>query len=402
MDNIKKQWISIIKNSEKPKVLLMLSGGKDSTYCLALLKKAGITVEAVMFSHRWAWENSVLEARRAAEHFKTSLTIIDISSEFLNLVSSYNAGRPCRKCKPIMYIKTMEYALKNDFGWICVGDNKSDTIIQRLAEYVNTADDSRNKNLYVNGYLDCIEMGIPVQKELSVVRPIIDITAETVEQNLKHEFRYVVKKNHETGDKYFNYWREGCPIQYTDPGFCHSEDSLDLLKEMNRIATDYAKEHNIRASVHYPSGVIVTVPKGHEDAVLQCLQQSGFLLDKQLNSQNAFQRPRVDHYIIECSVNVYYLNTVEIFEPFAARFAERMNLHIISCNYHQFSPHGVTYVQIISESHVAYHTWPENNYLLIDIVSCKPLPSIDDINIITSEVFKASHISIKRINYEQI
>ena len=36
----------------------------------------------------------------------------------------------------------------------------------------------------------------------------------------------------------------------------------------------------------------------------------------------------------------------------------------------QFPVHGVTGVAIISESHVAVHTWPEYGYAAVDIFTC--------------------------------
>ncbi|MGI6611370.1 MAG: adenosylmethionine decarboxylase [Limnochordia bacterium] len=38
--------------------------------------------------------------------------------------------------------------------------------------------------------------------------------------------------------------------------------------------------------------------------------------------------------------------------------------------FHQFSPHGVSGVVVISESHLAIHTWPEYGYAAIDVFTC--------------------------------
>lgn len=37
---------------------------------------------------------------------------------------------------------------------------------------------------------------------------------------------------------------------------------------------------------------------------------------------------------------------------------------------HEFSPQGITGVILLAESHVALHSWPELNYLAIDIFTC--------------------------------
>lgn len=38
--------------------------------------------------------------------------------------------------------------------------------------------------------------------------------------------------------------------------------------------------------------------------------------------------------------------------------------------FHQFSPHGLSGIVVIAESHVALHTWPEHQFAAIDIFSC--------------------------------
>ncbi len=38
--------------------------------------------------------------------------------------------------------------------------------------------------------------------------------------------------------------------------------------------------------------------------------------------------------------------------------------------FHKFSPQGVSGVVVISESHVAVHTWPEYGYAAVDVFTC--------------------------------
>merc|ERR1711920_548769 len=40
---------------------------------------------------------------------------------------------------------------------------------------------------------------------------------------------------------------------------------------------------------------------------------------------------------------------------------------------HQFSPQGVTALLLVSESHLSAHTWPELEYAVLDVCSCKEL-----------------------------
>src|SRR3954463_9037610 len=43
---------------------------------------------------------------------------------------------------------------------------------------------------------------------------------------------------------------------------------------------------------------------------------------------------------------------------------------VVTNIFHNFSPHGVSGVVVIAESHVTIHTWPEHGYAAVDIFSC--------------------------------
>lgn len=43
---------------------------------------------------------------------------------------------------------------------------------------------------------------------------------------------------------------------------------------------------------------------------------------------------------------------------------------IVDSRFHRFSPHGVSGVVIIAESHIAIHTWPEHGYAALDVFTC--------------------------------
>ena len=47
-------------------------------------------------------------------------------------------------------------------------------------------------------------------------------------------------------------------------------------------------------------------------------------------------------------------------------------LNKIKSYFHQFKPYGVTGFVLLSESHLAVHTWPEHGYVSLDVYSCGP------------------------------
>ena len=52
--------------------------------------------------------------------------------------------------------------------------------------------------------------------------------------------------------------------------------------------------------------------------------------------------------------------------------ARHAHATIIDVVFHKFSPHGISGVVVIAESHIALHTWPEKGYAAIDIFTCGP------------------------------
>ena len=44
---------------------------------------------------------------------------------------------------------------------------------------------------------------------------------------------------------------------------------------------------------------------------------------------------------------------------------------------HQFTPQGCSLVYLLSESHISVHTFPEKNYIAMDIYTCREYPNND-------------------------
>jgi S-adenosylmethionine decarboxylase len=70
--------------------------------------------------------------------------------------------------------------------------------------------------------------------------------------------------------------------------------------------------------------------------------------------------------------------------------------------FHNFSPHGVSGVIVIAESHVAIHTWPEHGYAAVDIFSCSS--ALDQVKIenCIRLGLRASHVSRRAFERGQI
>ncbi|MFH1236818.1 MAG: adenosylmethionine decarboxylase [Candidatus Aenigmatarchaeota archaeon] len=86
-------------------------------------------------------------------------------------------------------------------------------------------------------------------------------------------------------------------------------------------------------------------------------------------------RPTGHHIIAEfiyCSKDV--LNSKEKIEKILSDGITNAGLSVVSIHTHKFNPAGITCLAIISESHIAIHTYPEARHASVDIFTCSPGP----------------------------
>ena len=319
----------IVKKSLNPKVIAMLSGGKDSIAAVILLKKSGIDVTAIHFVHRWGAEIPTEEAKRICNEYNIPLIIKDYTKEFCEAINGYTTGRPCLICKKQMYRLLLEYLSKDQYGWLCIGDNSNDrTTIVRINKYINEG--NSEDSLLCSGYFGS-EMGVTLPKGMKVIRPLINMTANDVESFLENE-KIVIKRINSTGDRYFEYHREGCPVQFADIGVELDENLYTDLKTYNDCIAEYARKEGILASIHMPSTFIITIPRGYEKQAADYLKKRGLYVNDDINSSDIPVREEFIGYVYDLNRNL--LETCA-YEKVFRRFLERLELFgeniIINC-----------------------------------------------------------------------
>lgn len=65
------------------------------------------------------------------------------------------------------------------------------------------------------------------------------------------------------------------------------------------------------------------------------------------------------------------VNSEDKIKTIIGEIAALARVTIVSEQYHSYEPYGITGIAIVSESHISLHTWPEYDYLGVDIFSCK-------------------------------
>ena len=67
------------------------------------------------------------------------------------------------------------------------------------------------------------------------------------------------------------------------------------------------------------------------------------------------------------------INSVEDVKSLIRELSAAINVTILQEGYQEYTPKGITGFAVVSESHIAVHTWPEYRYVGVDIFSCKPI-----------------------------
>jgi S-adenosylmethionine decarboxylase len=82
-------------------------------------------------------------------------------------------------------------------------------------------------------------------------------------------------------------------------------------------------------------------------------------------------RPRGTHLLVECrGCTPAVLNDPAVLESALRAAAVAIGARVLSAAFHAFSPHGVTGVLLLAESHLSIHTWPEHGYAAVDLFTC--------------------------------
>lgn len=77
------------------------------------------------------------------------------------------------------------------------------------------------------------------------------------------------------------------------------------------------------------------------------------------------------HFLVEligCPADK--ISLVEQVKPVLLEAAQVSQATVVEHYFKQYEPHGVTGVILIAESHFSVHTWPEDQFVAFDILTC--------------------------------
>jgi S-adenosylmethionine decarboxylase len=100
------------------------------------------------------------------------------------------------------------------------------------------------------------------------------------------------------------------------------------------------------------------------------------------------------HLIVEChGCDRELINDTERIEAVMLEAARKAGATLVDHRFHRFSPHGVSGMVIVAESHFAIHTWPEYGYCAIDFFTCGDLTDNHAALAVITQGLRSSHHS---------
>lgn len=72
--------------------------------------------------------------------------------------------------------------------------------------------------------------------------------------------------------------------------------------------------------------------------------------------------------------NIRLLNSLSGIETIVDDLCHNYEFTVLGKLTHQFEPQGCSLVYLLSESHISVHTFPEKNYIAMDIYTCREYP----------------------------
>ena len=109
--------------------------------------------------------------------------------------------------------------------------------------------------------------------------------------------------------------------------------------------------------------------------------------------------PAIDHWVLQFhGVPADRIDDTDRLRTLLSDIVERLGLTEVSAHSHFFGP-GVSTVIILSESHLSAHTWPEHQYMHVDIVTC--LRTLDERRLrqAFADAFDPHQVSIVQLDY---
>lgn len=113
----------------------------------------------------------------------------------------------------------------------------------------------------------------------------------------------------------------------------------------------------------------------------------------------AQKRPYFNHLVIEVTAMGGGFDSIEWVKDKISLLLGFLQIKPIKEISHKFMPQGISLVSILSSSHIAAHSWPEGNYLHIDLITCTKGVNENKVRQVAGKVFPESKLTVSELSY---
>lgn len=91
-----------------------------------------------------------------------------------------------------------------------------------------------------------------------------------------------------------------------------------------------------------------------------------------LKNKNCRKSPNANHVIFNVNFKHFpaELERVGFWMKLGKVALKEGNFLVLGKVFHKFKPNGISGIWLLSESHMSFHTWPDENYLSFDLFTC--------------------------------
>lgn len=108
-------------------------------------------------------------------------------------------------------------------------------------------------------------------------------------------------------------------------------------------------------------------------------------------------KPYFRHFVVELECTFKEANSSDWIKTKIASLTSKLDIRVFKGVEHLFQPQGISLLYIISSSHMAIHTWPENNYMHIELLTCSRNKKLDNLDLIIQDIFPGSKYKITEL-----
>lgn len=97
--------------------------------------------------------------------------------------------------------------------------------------------------------------------------------------------------------------------------------------------------------------------------------------------------------------DVLVLDSEEKLREVFNSICRELELKVVNRFVHKFSPEGISLIYVLSQSHLAVHTWPEAGYLHVDVFTCSKSPRLNFLKRIIRKYIKGTRYKAGKVQY---